>query len=214
MFGVASRHRMTTTERLVTIKGYRISSDLFQKGFPEGGGPCTCTSDCCHGGVYVDIGERERILAHRDLVKLHMDDSQVNDEAQWFEPQESEHRDFPSGRCVGTQEINGKCTFLDRKGMCSLQKAAVSVGMHKWALKPLYCILFPIEITDGVIGFDDLLQEESGCCSISRDFAVPMFKGCKEELIHLLGQDGYSALEEAYNSLQATALREQQRDSQ
>jgi hypothetical protein len=183
------------------VKGYIIAPELFRRGFRKGGGPCTCTSRCCSGGVYVDLREHDLILEHRELVKRHMDETQTTDESRWFEDEAFDHGDFPSGRCIGTQEINDKCTFLDRQGRCSLQLASVANGRHKWHLKPLYCVLYPIEISDGVIGFDDLLQEEERCCTISDEFTVPLFEGCREELVHLLGEDGYAAIAEHYASL-------------
>ena len=124
----------------------------------------------------------------------------MKDTAQWFEAEIIDHGDFASGQCTGTREINGKCTFLDKQGRCSIQLAAVATGRHKWAIKPLYCVLFPVEISDAVIGFDDLLQGETGCCSIGEKFDVPLFRGCKEELTYLLGPDGFEALEDYYQS--------------
>ncbi len=195
---------MMHDESVLVIKGYTISPELFRKGFPGGGGPCECVSRCCQGGVYVDVKERDRILAAKDQIKQHMDSTQTTDHAQWFETEEQRHADFPSGRCVGTQEINNKCAFLDSRGRCSIQLASIAAGEHKWALKPLYCVLFPIEITDNVVGFDDLLQEESRCCSITDEFETPLFRACKEELVHLLGEDGYAAIESFYAALQQT----------
>ena len=188
------------------VKGYTISPELFSRGFRPGGGPCTCTSRCCGGGVYADVREHERIMEHRDLIKMHMDETQTTDESRWFEEEAFDHDDFPSGRCIGTQEINDKCTFLDSQGKCSLQVASVAAGKHKWSLKPLYCVLFPIEISNGVIGFDDLLQAEEHCCTISTEFTVPLFEGCREELVHLLGEDGYAAIEGHYAALRGQVL--------
>ncbi len=193
---------------MLTVKGYTISPDLFKKGFRTGGGPCTCTSRCCEGGVYIDISEHERILAHKELIKQQMDGTQSKDESTWFEQEAFDHEDFPSGRAIGTQEIEGKCAFLDGQGRCSLQVASAASGSGKWALKPLYCILYPIEISDKVIGFDDLLQDEEHCCTICERFAMPLFEGCREELVHLLGEDGYDAIARHYAWLQSQSQKE------
>ncbi len=199
-------------ETPLIVKGFTIAPELFRKGFPEGGGPCSCVSRCCQGGVYVDLQERERILEAKEQIKGQMDWSQTKDDSRWFESEEMAHTDFPSGKCVGTQEINEKCAFLDSKGRCSVQLASVAAGNHKWALKPLYCILFPIEITDKVIGFDDLLQEESTCCSITGDFETPLFRACKEELVHILGPEGYALVEERYAMIQQSRALQQPED--
>jgi len=177
------------------IKQYIISPELYEKGYSGGRGPCACTSVCCQHGVYADVKERDRILDHRETIKKYMDETQTRDESLWFEQQEEEDSDFASGRRVGTEVVNGKCVFLDRLGRCSIQVATTEEGMHKWAIKPTFCILFPLEISDGVIGFDDLLDEEQSCCSISGAFDVPLFVACKDELTHILGEDGYDELE-------------------
>jgi hypothetical protein len=185
----------------LTVNGLTISPDLFRKGYANGRGPCTCTSTCCRGGVYADISERDAILAHREMIKRHLDETQLSDESLWFEDKETEDPDFASGRCIGTREHNGKCVFLDRQGRCSLQVAAVHEGLDRWAIKPLFCILFPIEITNKVVSFDDLLQDDQPCCSVEEQFDIPVFRACRDELTHLLGEEGYRQMEEHYRAI-------------
>jgi hypothetical protein len=189
---------MTTEIPGLRVKGYLMSSQLFSRGFATGHGPCACSSVCCEGGVYADVLERDTILAHKDVVRKYMDESQPLDEAGWFDAESHEDPDFRSGHCIGTEVYNNKCVFLDKLGRCSLQAAAAGEGKHRWAIKPLYCILFPIEISSGVVSFDDLLQGEENCCSTSAEFEVPLFRGCKDELVHLVGEDGYRQMEEHY----------------
>ena len=192
-------------ERLLRVKQYSISHEFFEQGYPRGQSPCTCTSKCCNGGVWADVNERDAILANKDLIKQFMDESQTTDDAQWFESGIRDDKDFPSGTAVGTQVYNEKCAFLDEFGRCSIQVASVESGMHKWAMKPLFCVLFPAEISDGVIGFDPMHQDEEPCCSITSDFETPLYQACKEELTHLLGEDGFKVLDEHFASLQASA---------
>lgn len=180
------------------IKQFTISTELFTTGYPEGGGPCSCTSTCCEGGVWADVRDRDHILVHNDIIKKQMDGTQTTDESRWFDSDEQADSDFASGRCVGTAEINNKCAFLDRAGRCSLQVAATAEGMHKWALKPLYCILYPIEVTDNVVGFDPMLQSEQSCCTVETVFRIPAFEACREELVQLLGEDGFRMMQEHY----------------
>ena len=188
---------------VLTIDGYRFSNELFEKGFPADGGPCTCSSVCCEEGVYADVTDRERILSHKEMITKYMDDTQTRDETRWFEQRELEDGDFPSGKCVGTEAFNGKCVFLDGFGRCSLQVAAAAEGMHKWALKPFFCVLYPIEVTCKVVSFDDMLQNEQSCCSIGHQYDMPLFEGCKEELTYLVGPEGFRKMEEHYAVLRA-----------
>jgi hypothetical protein len=189
---------MKSDQPPIIVKGYTFSRELFEKGFPPGGGPCTCASKCCSGGVYADIRERDRILENKDLVMQHMDETQNRNHHEWFETQEEEDHDFPSGKCAGTEVFSDKCVFLNKQGHCSLQVAAVADGRHRWDLKPFYCVLFPIEISDGVVSFDPMLQDEESCCTVQRDFATPVFEGCRDEIVHAIGEDGFRELQEYY----------------
>ena len=127
-----------------------------------------------------------------------MDETQDTDDRHWFDNEEAVDGDFPSGRCVGTEVFNEKCVFLNKQGHCSLQVAAVAEGMHKWDLKPFYCVLYPIEISDGMVSFDPMLQNEESCCSVKNTFTVPLFQGCREEIVHAVGEDGFRELQEYY----------------
>jgi hypothetical protein len=185
----------------ITVKGYSFAPELFTRGFLAESGPCRCSSDCCSGGVYADLTERENILSLKEKIKRQMDETQSKDDSLWFDQEIESDPDFASGRSVGTSVVNDKCVFLNGRGHCSIQLAAVAEGLHRWAWKPLYCILYPIEITDKVVGFDPMLQDEKPCCTIGGSFEVPLFRACKDELIHLLGPDGYLQLEEYYQGL-------------
>ena len=188
-------------ERLFKVKEYYISNDFFEKGYSADNSPCKCTAACCEGGVWADEKEYLAIMSKKNLIKLHMDETQTTDESMWFENDVKEDSDFPSGKCVGTAIVNGKCAFLDKLGRCTIQRAAVESGEHKWAWKPTYCILFPVEISGNVIGFDPMLQGEEQCCTVNAVFETPLFVACKDELTHLLGEDGYALLEKQYASL-------------
>ena len=201
---------MNESSALLRVKEFKIAEELFEKGFPVGGGPCACTSLCCSGGVYVDFAERDRILGHKEIIKRQMDDSQTTDDTQWFDHDEREDDDFPSGHCVGTAVINDKCAFLKRDGHCSIQDAAVAEGLHKWAWKPLFCVLYPVEISEKVIGFDPMLQNDQPCCSIDENFTIPFFEGAREELTYLLGEDGFAQMRERYAQIAEPRLRERE----
>jgi hypothetical protein len=177
------------------IRKYQIDPELFTNGYAAGDGPCACDATCCSAGAYIDLSERERLLAHAELIKAHLDETQTLDEQLWFESEEKVDADYASGRCVGTAMINGKCAFLDKNGRCTTQVAANAAGMHKWALKPLYCVLFPIEVIGGVVRFDRRMQDKRRCCSAASEFDVPVFVACRDELVHLLGADGFAELE-------------------
>lgn len=188
-------------EHLLNVGQYSISNEFFEKGYSFGNGPCKCSSNCCKGGVWIDIGEHDIIMSKKELIKAQMDETQTTDDVKWFEGEAVNDRDFPSGKAIGTEIVNDKCAFLDKFGRCSIQLAAVADGKHKWEWKPLYCVLFPVEVTNNVVGFDNMLQGTEMCCTVSSVFETPLFVACKEELIHLLGEDGYARIRNHYKSM-------------
>ncbi|MEO8167649.1 MAG: DUF3109 family protein [bacterium] len=194
------------SDNLLKVGKYSIAKEFFEQGFSSGNGPCNCSSNCCKGGVWTDVGEYELVMSKKELIKSQMDETQSPDDTKWFGSQAVDDRDFPSGKAMGTEVVNDKCAFLDKLGRCSIQLAAVADGKHRWAWKPLYCILFPVEVSDNVVGFDTMLQGTEMCCSASQVFETPLFEACKDELTHLLGDAGYSEIESHYASIRKNVV--------
>ena len=174
---------------------YSISPELVTRGFAAGCGPERCNAACCRaGGAYVDVRERDRILAHAELIAPHFDESQNPDPAQWFESEEKLDPDYPSGKCVGTAAKDERCNFLDRQNRCSLQSAALAQGLHKWAFKPMYCALFPLDLSAGVLRLDGRVRHGE-CCAPTAEFARSALQACREEIVHLVGEAAVAAFE-------------------
>lgn len=187
-------------KEFVYVKNFKIDTVVFVAGFVPFCNVPVCRGNCCYWGVYVDIGEREKILEHKDLILKFMDETQPRDPDEWFEKEEYEDSDFPSGRCVGTNVYNGKCVFLNRDNYCVLQVAAVSSGMHKWDLKPFYCCIYPLTFWEGALTYDDGHAEDLDYCGINavHNHAGPLVEVCREEFEYVLGRDGYEELLRIY----------------
>jgi hypothetical protein len=46
-----------------------------------------------------------------------------------------------------------------------------------------------------------MLQDEETCCTIETSFDIPLFEACREELVHIVGEEGYAQMEKHYASL-------------
>ncbi len=172
------------------IKGIKIDPAIFTFKFG-----CRCNGECCYYGVYTDLKEYQKIIDIKDKIIPIMDDSQPADIEKWFEAPEKDE-DFDSGVAVGTELYNKKCVFLDKNGLCSLQKLALAEKKHKWAYKPLYCVLFPLTIFEGALTIDDDHINRLKICNKRPENDISIYDACKEELIHLFGDDGFLELEE------------------
>ncbi|TDJ55392.1 MAG: DUF3109 family protein [Ignavibacteria bacterium] len=171
------------------INGLYIDPKIFTFKFS-----CKCSGECCHYGVYTDLKEHDTILELKDKIIPLFDETQCKEINKWFEEPE-EDEDFESGVAVGTEVIDGKCTFLDKNELCALQRLANLEGVHKWKYKPLYCILFPLTIYEGALTIDDEHIDRLKTCNINATAETTIFEACKEELLHFLGKDSYNELE-------------------
>lgn len=176
------------------INGMYIDPLIFTQKFVKSCDVCICSGECCYYGVYTDKSEHELIMSLKERIIKSMDDSQTKDVEKWFEDPEPDD-DFPSGIAVGTEVHNGKCVFLDRQGYCTLQKIAMEDGEFKWKYKPLYCILFPLVIFEGVLTVDDEHLDRMHYCNKPVNQISTVFDCCKNELKHVLGEEGFKALE-------------------
>jgi len=178
----------------IRIGAHDVDAMILEKSFASGCGPFACESTCCSAGVYVDLEEKAKILAHKETIKKYLDETQTADESRWFDGEVIEDPDFPSGKAIGTEVLNGKCVFLNNMGRCSLQVAGSEEKLGRWALKPFYCVAFPITVEDGIVTFDDFVEEKPSCCSVVDERQTSIVTACREELEFVLGSSGYSEL--------------------
>ncbi len=168
------------------INGILIDPKIFTYKFV-----CSCQGECCYYGVFIDYKEYEKIIELKEKLIAMFDETQSKNVNEWFEPPEVDD-DFESGIAVGTEVINEKCTFLDANGLCSLQKLALEEGEHKWKYKPLYCVLFPLTVFDGVLTIDDEHIERLPSCNVNPEITI--FEAISEELKYFFGEEGFSEL--------------------
>ena len=181
--------------RLRHLPELRVHENMLEPVFAAGCSMMNCNATCCGGGVFADIKERETILEHVALITQYMEPDQEHDPAQWFDEHEVIDMDFPSGKAIGTKATEHGCVFLDSKGRCVLQTAASEEGMGKFALKPFYCVAYPVTINKATLMIDDpTLTERNECCSAVGNGSLTVFEVCAEELEFTLGPKGIDEL--------------------
>ena len=128
-----------------------------------------------------------------------MEPEQEHDTSKWFDHSVEYDIDFPSGKCDGTAVLDGKCVFLDSKGLCVLQRAATAEGMNKFALKPFYCVAFPLVIDGHVLTTDDPdFIKNPQCCCIVQEGPLTVLDVCREEFEYILGYEGLEEVEKIF----------------
>ena len=176
----------------------RVEKGFLSEKFSAGCSMLECNASCCRHGVMVDPVEQQRILEHKDLILKYLEPHQEQNPAEWFDKDEDIDADFPSGKAVGTQTRSYGCVFLDHEGRCALQKTAMEEGMDKFALKPFFCVAFPVTIEDGVLVMEDAeFTGRTACCSVVERGSLTVFDVCREELEFMLGPEGLAELQRA-----------------
>ena len=162
----------------------RVGEELFTRRFEAGCSMMKCNGFCCREGVIIDVGHKDFVLQHAELVQSLMDETQTKDTSLWFEPGEGVDPDFPSGRSCNTAKFNDVCVFLGKDKLCVLQKAEKEVPN----LKPFYCRTYPIVIIDSRLTYDDEHSpSETHCCGPVKDGPLNVFDVCTFELEYTLG---------------------------
>ena len=187
---------------LAHIPNLTVAENIFSSRFANACSMNNCKGNCCKYGVWADVEESKNILEHADLIRQYMEPHQEQDPQRWFEDHTVIDKDFPSGFAIGTQIRETGCVFLDSKGRCVLQSAAMEEGMDRFALKPFFCVAYPISIEDGVLLFDD--EEYIGnpqCCSPVPSGNLNVFDICSEELEFTIGTEGLKEVRELAASM-------------
>ncbi|HKQ69312.1 MAG TPA: DUF3109 family protein [Polyangiaceae bacterium] len=186
--GELRRHRLTHLPVL------RVDPSMQNARFARACDSNRCTSVCCGTGVYADRAERDRILEHAEAIVRVMDPGQPPDPRAWFDEEELEDADFPSGVGIGTQAGPRGCVFLNQAGRCVLQKAHIE-GAVSVVLKPFYCFAFPVTIHEGTLMIDDdNVEGTRTCCQPVTGGERSAMDVFAWELDHVLGPEGVSEL--------------------
>jgi len=191
------RVREIRNHQLTHIPTLKVDPVVFEAKFSHECSMSNCNASCCQHGVLVDLQERDKILQNAELIKLHMEPEQEQDTSRWFDPDDEQDSDFPSGRAIGTQSNDRGCIFLMRDGRCVLQFVAVEEGISKHSLKPFYCFAFPVTIETGVLTIDDPdFTNRTQCCSMIPGGNRSVLEVCAEEFEFVLGKEGMKELTE------------------
>ncbi|MSP90375.1 MAG: hypothetical protein EXR79_00990 [Myxococcales bacterium] len=181
----------------------RVDPALFD---PARGERCRideCHAACCSNGIWVDVHQAQRILAHAaDVIPLLQPG--CTDPDQWFGDETWEHPDFPAGVGIPTALIDRpelanapRCVLLMADWRCALQVASERLGLGWPGLKPFDCATFPLLRSEGELQWDAESVGELGGADCQRPTAgrpAPRHEVFRIEVELSLGRHGADAL--------------------
>ncbi len=162
----------------------KIDPQIYSARFPERCRLDLCRSRCCRFGVWADKDEQKKIVAHRELFARFLRED-TRDPSTWFGNAEPD-ADCPSGIAVETQAVGGYCAFFNPSCGCALQKGAVEAGLHEWELKPRFCVMFPLVVSEGTLCVDEDMK--SLWCMKEPNRTHPILASVKKEVSFLFGE--------------------------
>lgn len=190
------------------IKGFRISSEIIRRRFAKCNLHSCKHACCCHGAV---IGT-ERIYKIKKLLPklfpyMRAEAVKTVKEKGFHLDTVYSRSDFDNSHKHHNLRISkGRCVFLnfDHKGGCVLQKY-VKINKMNFELKPVGCYAFPIDLIGNKL--TTYKWKKLPCLKESNNRKSPrIYKSCKQEIICLIGKDGYNRLLAKIKSMAARQL--------
>lgn len=139
----------------------QVDSDIFSLRYYSTCMGCTfCNDSCCQYGCDVNLGERDRILA----VKEELARVVKHPPSLWFKPEVYEDPEYPTGKYVRANTMNGACVFLNPDGRgCGIHRFAMETGRDYHDIKPMVCWLFPVCWDKGVLRPNTDVRDDLVC---------------------------------------------------
>lgn len=202
---IPTMKRIINKHRLSYIPELEVDDSIFTTRYPGNCSMNNCTGSCCKWGVFADVSEKENIIKNAGLIQNYLEENQEHDPSKWFESEIHDDIDFPSGKSVGTQATDRGCVFLNSNGLCVLQKAAMTEGLHPFSLKPFYCVAYPLVIDHHHLMIDNLeIENKPNCCATELNGPKTIIDICSMELEFMLGEEGLRELTELSGRFNST----------
>ncbi|CAG0930468.1 hypothetical protein TFLX_01765 [Thermoflexales bacterium] len=184
------------------IDGFKIHPELLEEVDAERCVLSECRGACCTGGAWLDVEQLKTIVPHVAAIAANLP-AERRDPNAWFSAPAADE-DSPAGALVGTNVVDDPrrpaetcCVFLRPDRYCALQVTSEQLGLGYPGLKPLFCALYPLQIYDDEIVIDHATLQDFGGAACRRACAQkqPLHRVFKEELVLILGEEGYRELE-------------------
>ncbi|HSD83707.1 MAG TPA: DUF3109 family protein [Anaerolineae bacterium] len=185
------------------INGFKIHPELLEEVYAERCVLQECLGACCTGGAWLDVEQLKIIVPHVAAIKANLP-AERRDPNTWFSAPTADE-DSPAGATIGTNVVADPrrpgetcCVFLRLDRLCALQVTSAQLGLEYPGLKPLFCALYPLQIHGDEIVIDHATRQNFGGAACRRACAQkqPLYRVFKEELVLILGEEGYRELEQ------------------
>lgn len=179
----------------VIVGSFRLSPEFFvrtrlRNQCAENG----CDGDCCGEGVAATLYEVARIKAHADEIQSYLIESYD------FETWDLSHPADISTPLLNENKSGEQCWFLRRNRLCALHTFALDKDIPVPALKPYFCLFFPLTLIDLDINVTEIAVDGKAyeTCLIESERETYLFKEFENELRRVIGDANYDELLRRY----------------
>lgn len=160
---------------------HSVDSEIFTLRYFGACMQCTfCHDSCCQYGCDVNVGERDRILAVKDELSKFV----AHPVEKWFGSTVFEDPEYPTGKYVRANQVNGACVFLSPNGRgCGIHRFALATGRDYHDIKPMVCWLFPICWDKGVMRPNSDVKDDLAC----QGAGTTLYEAARDEVRHVFG---------------------------
>lgn len=160
-----------------------VHRDIFLKSYFARCLECTfCHDWCCSYGADIDIQNVEKIEQQKKEILPFVRPP----EGDWFEPKYTYYEEYAGNQYTRINPQGPRCAFIsrDQRG-CGLHRYALSKGMDYHEIKPLVCILFPLNFEEGILSIAPELDDNSLVCAGA---GASAYQSIRNELNYYFGQ--------------------------
>ena len=189
------------------INGFKIHPDLLEEVPTERCVLHECLGACCTGGAWLDVEQLKTIVPYAEDIKANLPEDRRDPNA-WFSAPAADE-DAPEGAVVGTNVVDDVrrpgetcCIFLRPDHLCALQVTSQQLRLGYPGLKPLFCALYPLQVRGDELSIDHETAGNFGGANCQRACAnkQPLYRVFKDEVVLVLGEEGYRKLEKLTSS--------------
>lgn len=178
----------------VIVGSFRLSPELFVRTNLYNSCVVKCNSHCCDGGVTATVYEVARIKEHANEIQPYL-----------MEPYDFDTWDVSHPADIGTPLLNEnkpgeQCWFLRENRLCALHTYALDKDMPVPAIKPYFCLFFPLTLIDLDVNVTEIAVDGKAyeTCLVPGEREGFLFRQFEQELKRVIGEANYWELERRY----------------
>jgi len=178
----------------IIVGPFRLSPELFVRTKLRNQCIETCNARCCEEGVSATVYEVDRIKEHANEIQPYL-----------IEPYDFSKWDVSHGADIGTPLLNEnkpgeQCWFLRANRYCALHTYALDKEMPVAAIKPYFCLFFPLTLIDLDVNVTEIGVDGKAydTCLVNSEREGYLFRQFEKELRRVIGDANYWELEQRY----------------